>query len=96
MKKQYSNKQRKLHKLKRINCVLGQKRAMFIKSFELQGVERSDGTFWVTQNFRHFENEDVQYLMKLSFAIGKNSAKIQRLRTQIQQEKKANEHSNCA
>ena len=95
MKKQYSNKERKLWKLKRKNVVLGQQRALFIKSFELQGEERSDGTFWITQSFRHFENEDVQYLMKLSFDIGKNSAKIQRLRTQIQQEKKVNEHSNC-
>ena len=95
MKKQYSSKQRKIHKLKRENVVLGQKRSKFLKSFKLEGYTKPDGTFWITQSFRHFEDEDVMYIANLSEKIGKNSAKIQRLRTQIQQEKKLNEYSNC-
>lgn len=93
---EYSSKQRKIHKLKRENVVLGQQRISYIKSFEMQGYMKDDGTFWVTKPFRHFYLEDVLHLNTLSFKIGKNSAKIQRLRTLIQQEKKVNEHSNCA
>ena len=92
MNNKYSNKQRKIHKLKRENVVLGQQRISYIKSFEMQGYMKDDGTFWVTKPFRHVYLEDVLYLNTLSFQIGKNSAKIQRLRTLIQQEKKLNEH----
>lgn len=82
-----SSKQRKIWKLKRLNVKLGQQRSSFLESFKLKGYMKDDGTFWITQNFRHFDIEDVAYLTKLSFEIGKNSNKIQRLRTLIQQEK---------
>ena len=82
-----SSKQRKIWKLKRKNVKLGQQRSNFLESFKLKGYTKEDGTFWITQNFRHFDLEDVTYLTKLSFEIGKNSNKIQRLRTLIQQEK---------
>lgn len=83
------NKRRlaKIHKLKRENVKFGQKRSSYLKSFELQGFTKDDGTFWVTRSFRHFYLEDVLYLNKLSEKIGKNSAKIQKLRTLINQSK---------
>ena len=77
----------KIHKLKRENKVLGQKRRGYLKSFDMQGFTKEDGTFWVTRNFRHFYLEDVLYLNVLSEKIGKNSSKIQRLRTLINQDK---------
>ena len=85
----YTNKRRlaKIHKLKRENVKLGQQRSSYLKSFEMQGYTKDDGTFWVTRSFRHFYLEDVLYLNKLSEQIGKNSAKIMRLRTLIQQSK---------
>jgi hypothetical protein len=85
----YANKRRlaKIHKLKQENRMLGQKRSSYLKSFEMQGYTKDDGTFWITKNFRHFYLEDVLYLNKLSEKIGKNSAKIMRLRTLIQQSK---------
>ena len=83
------NKRRlaKIHKLKRENVKLGQQRSSYLKSFEMQGYTKDDGTFWVTRSFRHFYLKDVLYLNKLSEKIGKNSAKIMRLRTLIQQSK---------
>ena len=83
------NKRRlaKIHKLKRENVKLGQQRSSYLKSFEMQGYTKDDGTFWVIRSFRHFYLEDVLYLNKLSEQIGKNSAKIMRLRTLIQQSK---------
>ena len=83
------NKRRlvKIHKLKRENVKLGQQRSSYLKSFETQGYTKDDGTFWVTRSFRHFYLEDVLYLNKLSEKIGKNSAKIMRLRTLISQSK---------
>ena len=83
------NKRRlvKIHKLKRENVKFGQKRSSYLKSFELQGFTKDDGTFCITRSFRHFYLEDVLYLNKLSEKIGKNSAKIMRLRTLIQQSK---------
>ena len=83
------NKRRlaKIHKLKRENVKLGQQRSSYLKSFEMQGYTKDDGTFWVTRSFRHFYLEDVLYLNKLSEQIGRNSAKIMRLRTLIQQSK---------
>ena len=85
----YTNKRRlvKIHKLKRENVKLGQKRSSYLKSFELQGYTKDDGTFWVTRSFRHFYLEDVLYLNRLSEEIGKNSAKMMRLRTLIKQSK---------
>lgn len=71
----------KIHKLKRENVKLGQKRSSYLKAFEMQGFTKDDGTFWVTRSFRHFYLKDVIYLNELSEKIGKNSAKILRLRT---------------
>ena len=86
---QWKNKRRlaKIHKLKRENRVLGQKRSGYIKTFELQGFTKEDGTFWITRNFKHFYLQDVIYLNNLSEKIGRNSAKILRLRTLIKQSK---------
>lgn len=83
------NKRRlvKIHKLKRENVKLGKQRSSYLKSFEMQGYTKDDGTFWVTRSFRHFYLEDVLYLNKLSEQIGRNSAKIMRLRTLISQSK---------
>ena len=78
MKKQYSSKQRKIHKLKRENVVLGQKRSELfyrILSYRVNNLSYD----------RHISLN--RELCDLSQRIGKNSAKIQRLRTQIQQEK---------
>ena len=85
----YTNKRRlaKIHKLKRENVKLGQQRSSYLKFFEMQGYTKDDGTFWVTRSFSHFYLEDVLYLNKLSEKIGKNSAKIMRLRTLIHQSK---------
>ena len=94
MKKEYTNKQRKIWKLKRLNTKLGQKRSQFLNSFKLKGYIKPDGTFWITQSFRHFEDVDVMYIANLSEQIGKNSNKIQRLRTLIQQEKVNGNKSN--
>ena len=84
------NKRRlaKIHKLKQENRTLGQKRSSYLKSFEMQGYPKDDGTFWITKSFRHFYLEDVLYLNRLSEEIGKNSAKIMRLRTLISQSKR--------
>ena len=83
MKKQYSNKQRKIHKLKRENVRFGQQ-------------HRQVEWYLATKNDCPI-NELLLFktLYDLAFKIGKNSNKIQRLRTQIQQEKKLNEYSNC-
>ena len=87
MKKQYSSKQRKIHKLKRINCVLGQKRSHFRKEMlKVLSCSLNCNSYTISMLFDSVVN--------MSEKIGKNSAKIQRLRTQIQQEKN-NEHSNC-
>ena len=89
LKTKQRNKRRlaKIHKLKRENVKLGQQRSSYLKSFEMQGYTKDDGTFWVTRSFRHFYLEDVLYLNRLSEKIGKNSAKIMRLQTLIQQSK---------
>ena len=89
MKKQYSSKQRKLHKLKRINCVLGGKRRRYEKDMlEMLSCSLNCNSYTLNIVF--------DSIARMSEKIGKNSAKIQRLRTQIQQEKKLNEHSSGA
>ena len=94
MKKQYSNKQRKIHKLKRKNVVLGQKRNSLIERNTIEyGVV--EGLGYVPMESQYWTTKDLKDLSEMSFQIGKNSAKIQRLRTQIQQEKKLNEYSDC-
>ena len=68
LKTKQRNKRRlaKIHKLKRENVKLGQQRSSYLKSFEMQGYTKDDGTFWVTRSFRHFYLEDVLYLNRLS------------------------------
>ena len=87
MKKQYTNKERKLWKLKRKNVVLGQKRRRLITVTEKMLLRGKINIFTI--------NSYGWNVAEISEKIGKNSAKIQRLRTQIQQEKKLNEYSNC-
>ena len=105
MKKQYTNKERKLWKLKRKNVVLGQKRKLLENSLHFEyevwknthvDQERYNRCFeGVLNSCAKIIRNDLNNLNKVSEQIGKNSAKIQRLRTQIQQEKKLNEYSNC-
>ena len=94
MKKQYSSKQRKIHKLKRKNVVLGQKRNCYLRRFNCKKFVHTLG--YVNPRDCEFDLHEIKTIFNLSEKIGKNSAKIQRLRTLIQQEKKANEYSNCA
>lgn len=79
MKKQYSSKQRKIHKLKRENVVLGQKR------------RGSSNSIYIKQNKSELFSGDLMIALNnikhWSEKIGNNSSEIQRLRTQIQQEK---------
>ena len=105
MKKQYSSKQRKIHKLKRENVVLGQKRKLLENSLHFEyevwknthvAQERHNRCFeGILNSCARIIKNDLNNLNKVSEQIGKNSTKIQRLRTQIQQEKKLNEYSNC-
>ena len=87
MKKQHTNKERKLWKLKRKNVVLGQKRRRLITVTEKMLLRGKINIFTI--------NSYGWNVAEISEKIGKNSAKIQRLRTQIQQEKKLNEYSDC-
>ena len=89
MKKEYTNKQRKLWKLKRKNVVLGQQRASLLrfKFPSVSGFLDSEGKFVVTALDVGLSQKEYLKLMILSEQIGKNSNKIQRLRTMIQQEK---------
>ena len=106
MKIQYSSKQRKIHKLKRKNVILGQKRKLLENSLRFEwevwknthvDQERYGRCFeGILNSCAKIIKNDLNNLNKVSEQIGKNSAKIQRLRTLIQQEKKANEYSNCA
>lgn len=83
MKKQYSSKERKIWKLKRANVKLGQQRSSLLKNHDDIW---SDGlNTWGND----WNSNSINKLIKLSEKIGKNSAKIQRLRTLIQQEKKS-------
>ena len=82
-----SSKERKVWKLKRLNVKLGQQRKACYKEvkayFTLWGNSgNGQAQLWI----RKIEN--------LSEQIGKNSNKIQRLRTLIQQEKENENKSN--
>ena len=79
MKKQHTNKERKLWKLKRKNVVLGQKRRRLITVTEKMLLRGKINIFTI--------NSYGWNVAEISEKIGKNSAKIQRLRTQIQQER---------
>ena len=84
-----SSKQRKLWKLKRKNVVLGQQRASLLrfKVPSVSGFLDSEGKFVVTALDVGLSQKEYLKLMSLSEQIGKNSNKIQRLRTLIQQGK---------
>ena len=87
MKKAYTNKERKVWKLKRKNVVLGQQRKACYKEvkrfFTLWGNSgNGQAQLWISK------------IEKISEQIGKNSNKIQRLRTLIQQEKENENKSN--
>ena len=84
-----SSKQRKIWKLKRKNVVLGQQRASLLrfKVPSVSGFLDSDGKFVVTALDVGLSHKEYLKLISLSEQIGKNSNKIQRLRTLIQQEK---------
>lgn len=89
MKKQYSNKQRKLHKLKRENVKLSHQRTSILtfKPPSVSGFIDPQGRTVLTNLHVGLEYKAIQNVIFLSEKIGKNSTKIQRLRTQIQQEK---------
>ena len=83
MKKAYTNKERKVWKLKRKNVVLGQQR----RALYNQMVTLSNESELFTATL-------IAYTLRvgdISEQIGKNSNKIQRLRTLIQQEKLSEE-----
>lgn len=83
-----SSKERKIWKLKRLNVKFGQqRRALYNQMITL------------SNNSELFTSTLIAYTLRIGYIsekIGNNSAKIQRLRTQIQQEKKLNEHSSGA
>ena len=90
MKKEYTNRQRKVWKLKRKNVVLGQwKEQLLQKGVDKTNLNIKDDEFVCCLNIL-----DVYRISQLSFQIGKNSDKIQRLRTLIQQEKVGGNKSN--
>ena len=79
---------RKIHKLKRENLVLGDRRKSIKNIQVLDGFYRDD-EFVVTHLPRMLERIELEMLCKLSERIGKNGNKIQRLRTKISQLKKS-------
>ena len=86
MKKEYTNKQRKVWKLKRLNVKLGQqRRAIYNQMITLSNESELFTSILIAYTLR------VGYI---SEQIGKNSNKIQRLRTLIQQEKENENKSN--
>ena len=79
---------RKIHKLKRENLVLGDRRKLIKNTQILDGFYRDD-EFIVTHLPRMMERIELDLLCELSERIGKNGNKIQRLRTKISQLKKS-------
>ena len=75
---------RKIHKLKRENLVLGDRRKSIKNIQVLDGFYRDD-EFIVTHLPRMMERIELELLCELSELIGKNGNKIQRLRTKISQ-----------
>lgn len=86
MKKEYSSKQRKLWKLKRANVKLGQQRSSLLKNHD--DIWSDELNTW-TQIGNDWNYYSINKIIKLSEQIGRNSLKIQRLRTLIQQEKES-------
>ena len=99
---EYSSKERKICKLKRLNVVLGQRRKSIENRLEFEKVLWLKTCAECLVYGREFKGiressdkifkKDIERLKILSEQIGRNSAKIQRLRILIQQEKKVNEH----
>lgn len=79
---------RKIHKLKRENLVLSDRRKSIKNIQILDGFYRDD-EFIVTHLPRMMERIELDLLCELSERIGKNGNKIQRLRTKISQLKKS-------
>lgn len=79
---------RKIHKLKRENLILSDRRKSIKNIQILEGFHRND-EFIVTRLPRMMERIELEMLCKLSERIGKNGNKIQRLRTKISQLKKS-------
>ena len=79
---------RKIHKLKRENLVLSDRRKS-IKNIQILDWFYRDDEFIVTRLPRMMERIELEILCKLSERIGKNGNKIQRLRTKISQLKKS-------
>ena len=79
---------RKIHKLKRENLVLSDRRKSIKNIQVLDGFYRDD-EFIVTHLPRMMERTELEMLCKLSERIGKNGNKIQRLRNKISQLKKS-------
>ena len=79
---------RKIHKLKRDNLVLSDRRKSIKNIQVLDGFYRDD-EFIVTYLPRMIERTELEMLLELSEHIGKNGNKIQRLRTKISQLKKS-------
>ena len=79
---------RKIHKLKRENLVLSDRRKLIKNIQVLDGFYRDD-EFIVTYLPRMMERTELEMLLELSERIGKNGNKIQRLRTKISQLKKS-------
>ena len=79
---------RKIHKLKRENLVLSDRRKSIKNIQMLDGFYRDD-EFIVTHLPRMMERIELDLLCELSERIGNNGNKIQRLRTKISQLKKS-------
>ena len=80
-----SSKERKLWKLKRLNVKLGQKRKGLFKFMRFITTCENGVSF--EKDCKVLKGDSLETLITLSEQIGKNSNKIQRLRTLIQQEK---------
>lgn len=77
-----SSKERKIWKLKRLNVKFGQQRRALCNQM-----------ITLSNNSELFTSTLIAYTLRIGYIseqIGKNSAKIQRLRTQIQQSKSLN------
>ena len=92
MKKEYTNKQRKVWKLKRLNVKLTQKRKGLFKFMRFITTCENGVSF--EKECKVLKGDSLETLITLSEQIGKNSNKIQRLRTLIQQEEANGNKSN--
>ena len=84
-----SSKERKVWKLKRLNVKLTQKRKGLFKFMRFTTTCENGISF--EKECKVLKGDSLETLITLSEQIGKNSNKIQRLRTLIQQEKMSEE-----